>query len=290
MSNPTNLYEGRVAAEWGVAESSRLKTMDGLFAPVAAADIIPPLVERRIGTFIAGRQATFADIGAGTGTTTEELCELIGVDYFAIDVNAQLLSDRATREDRKILGSNTDLPFPDNHFDITHTRAVTGWSNEPLKAISEQLRVTAFGGVAMFSEFDWTHSGALPESQAVTAIMKARAIMMRILRSGGFEPTYGARLAEDVDAVAHAQGVSYRRQETRHELEVGEYRPFLLHSIDTILEQVEGSRGSIGVIATMLSGCRREIADTEGIKFRLPALVTQRVDVIAPATIATHKM
>ncbi len=267
-----NLYE-KANEAWETSEASRLKTMDELFGSVTTTDLSPVLAGQQLQV----RNPIMADIGAGTGTASEELCGMFGVDYYALDVNAELLKQRSTREGRKVNADNTRLPFHDNAFDVTFTRAVTGWSREPEKVIAEQLRVTRAGGVAIFSEFDWTGSGAISGSGAIESIMEAKTIIARVLRMSGFEPTYGSRLAQDIDQVICQNNIAGERHEERHELPIANYAPFLIHSIDTILSQLQHPRGETAVIATSLQSCREAIVDNPNVRFKLPALMTQTV-------------
>lgn len=273
MGSNYNLYE-RKDRGWEYHEASRLKTMDDFLSAVTEHDLGYAFNEAAYTD--SANAVSLIDIGAGTGGAIEKLCSTRGVHYYALDVNEAFLDGRTTPSDKKILGRSEAIPRSGHSFDITFSRAVTAWSKDPRKAISEQLRVTKLGGIAIFTEFDWSSSGIDIESPMTTKLMAARAIMMTALSLAGFRPEYGAHLGCDIDSVIEEQGLRCERKEIRHELPAADYREIFLGAANTILDQLTRARtGQATVLATMLSGYIKDIQGSSPFSFKLPALVTQ---------------
>ena len=100
----------------------------------AAADVIRP-------------GARVLDAGAGTGQLARRLHGGNPDAHFTlIDISAAMLARAADVPGRHILGSVTELPFPDRQFDLI----VSGWVletlDEPARAVEEFARVLAPGG------------------------------------------------------------------------------------------------------------------------------------------------
>lgn len=285
LSSAANIYVhesgGEAHADWSDHEAKRLATMGAVVASVTRGDLMPLFDE--LGS--AGTVLRFVDIGAGSDTTTEELCaEHGGIEYIALDGKQDFLDQRPTDEARKILADVGSIPSPDGHFDITFSRAVTAWQKKPKTAIAEQLRVTRLGGVAVFTEFDWTHSGATPGSEAQEAIMAARSTMMLVLTGAKFNPGFGANLGEAVAAVIAERGVEAERIEVRHELPQGDYKNIFIDAAENVLLQLKAvGRGQAAVFAGLLESCIEKIKAASSTSIRLPALVTEIVR-ISPQT------
>jgi SAM-dependent methyltransferase len=224
------------------------------------------------------RSSRLLDLGAGTGTAVEDLCNAHGVAYYALDVSADLLGRRSGPQGRKLVGRAECLPVADEAFDVTFSRAVTAWNSEPVTAIGEQLRVTAAGGTAIFTEFDWTRSGMTLRSQALADGMAARAAMMAALSRGGFMPRYGASLGRDIDLAACAAGLTYTRQEHVVELPVGDHRKVFLDAARNIIGYLRSTHVAAAVTASMfLESCARAVENARTIELKLPTIVTQVV-------------
>ena len=269
--------------EWQAHEAERLRSTDAFLEEVTEADLGPILSQE---TTDPNDTARFLDIGAGTGSTTEKLCDQSGVSYYPFDANRDYLQKRENEaeergdEFRGVQGRSEALPFQDGAFNITYSRAVTAWSSNPEGALEEQLRVTREGGTAVFTEFDWTHCAADPSSDALEACMTARAVIMLALTTAGFRPEYGAQLGSDIDRVAQANGLEYERVESRHELPEGDYRELFLGVADNVLLQLRKAGPGVGaMLANMLEGCVERIKFADNCSIRLPALVTQTVRV-----------
>jgi len=275
-----NLYTAQQAqaAEaqvWSAHEAARLRTMGMLVASVTEADLAPIFTEM---TPTDGTRLRFIDIGAGSDTTTEELCDAAGVEYTALDGKEDFLEGRSTEPSRKILADVGDIPRPDGSYDVTFSRAVTAWQEHPRGSIAEQLRVTRLGGVAVFTEFDWTHSGAVAGSPGEAAIMTARSIMMLALSTAKFKPDFGAQLGKCIDEVVEGQAINAQRTEVRHDLPSGDYTALFLDAAQNVLLQLRATgRGQAAVLAGLLEDSLVKIEAAGSCLIRLPALVTQIV-------------
>lgn len=260
---------------WSVHEAARLRTMGAVVASVTKADLAPIFAEM---TSTDGIPIQFIDIGAGSDTTTEELCGAAGVEYTALDGKEDFLEGRSTEPSRKILADVGDIPRPDGSYDVTFSRAVTAWQEDPRGSIAEQLRVTRLGGAAVFTEFDWTHSGAVSGSPAEAAIMTARSIMMLALSTAKFKPNFGEQLGKCIDEAVKEQAITVQRTEVRHDLPAGDYTAIFLDAAQNVLLQLKATgRGQAAVLAGLLEDSLAKIEAAGSCLIRLPALVTQIV-------------
>lgn len=175
---PINPYQEREEA-WTLEEVERLKDMDQWLAAVSLS-AIGELDNR-----------TILDIGAGSGTTTEDLIRDNGGKYIALDTNPDYLKERESHPRNTIAANAEELPFADYSIDITHSRALTAWLGESRgQAIREQLRITQER--AVFMNFDWSSvQGDLP-------VQRLRAFMSIILNQAGFMTEYGKIQEEEV--------------------------------------------------------------------------------------------
>lgn len=277
-----NLYERADDGGWADIESEgeRLVGMDRWLADLTRSELQPHLVAANKQS--GGQAFDVVDIGAGPGLTVEQLTEEAGGRYWAVDVNAKLLDRRPTDPDRKILAEKDEpIPLGTNMADVTYSRALGAWNvRRPGAAealISEQLRLTRPGGVAVFSEFDWTQVGPGEDTPHARTIESIRTIILFTLSRGGFEPSYGGgRLGELVRGVAATHLRSYEIVETPHAFAEGDHRQLFLDAIDTIIGQLRTSRRG-NLFAGMLMNYREEIAGAEHISIHLPLLVTQTV-------------
>jgi SAM-dependent methyltransferase len=279
MSNTEgNPYERRgPQTVWEAHEARRLQTMDQLLSAVTSADLQPVFA-----SLPKDEPLCFLDIGAGTGATTEQLCsEASHIRYYALDVNDDFLRARPTPRTHMIQARSEALPINNGVFDITYSRAVTAWNKNPEVAIAEQLRATRLGGVAVFTEFDWTDSGVELDSDAIEACMGVRAITELVLTLGGFNVEYGAQLGTAVDRATERsdkKDIHYMRREVRHQFPAGDYRSIFLEAADNILAQLqERGRGMAETLSMMLQEYIPTIHDAEHCALRLPALVTETV-------------
>ena len=275
VNNPYLNVPAEAPTVWEVDEIDRLRTMDEFLGLVTAADLDSAL--QAIDPQVVTDGARLLDIGAGPGSVTEDLSLARGVDYFALDANQALLAQRTTEPGRMMLGRSEALPVRSDAFELTSSRAVTAWNANPDDAIAEQLRVTRPGGVAVFSEFDWTKSGITIDSEAFEAGMAARAIILQALALAGFNSQLGKNLGAMVDKVVANSSLGCQRTEILHELPEGDHRSLFLESAGTILNQLRALGPGAEVLATLLASNIEQVKQAESFSLRLPAVVTQVV-------------
>jgi len=265
---------------WLNAEAGRLQDMDAFFEPFTHEDL-GPVIAMQKGEHPEG--VSLLDIAAATSTTTEAMCDEAGVTYYALDIDPGMLAQRKTPPGRTIISPSQAMDTVGSEtFDVTYSRAATGWSSAPRDSIAEQLRVTRDGGVAVFSEFDWSTAGADIRTQAGKAVSGAKAILQIALVEQGFRPEYGKlQLAKDIDAVAAAQRLAYVREETVHVMPVADYRAFMLNMTGQLLEGL--SLFEKGMAVTMRHDLAEYIGEIEAadeLEFTLPNVVTQTIQIM----------
>ncbi len=268
----------RVEDAWGANEAERLSKMDEFLRAITEHDVSPYIRQLQAETTNDRAVAlNMLDIGAGTGTTTEDLCQNMGVTYYALDPNPTILANRRiTPEDQKILGRSEAMELPDNSFDMTHSRAVTGWSPKPRQSISEQIRVTREGGFAFFTEFDWSTAGADPECEVYADLMEAKAIMISALASAQFDPYYGSALSGHIDQVAKGADIELERREIIHDFPPGDHRQLFLDAAHNLYEAMREKSPTAGEGLQILM---ERIRNANSVRATLPRLVTQIVRV-----------
>jgi SAM-dependent methyltransferase len=297
VKSGANLYEHQVSTDWERLEEDRLRLMDQFFAPVTEADLAPILSRVQTLATGEGRTPEVLDIGAGTGTKTEELCRQYGAGYSALDIHEEFLAARSTDPSRIIHASVEDIPMPSGHFDVTYNRAVDGWISKrdrpdgplvhmPQKAIAEQLRVTRDGGIAVFTEFDWNDAGAEPGSPLYSTLMHTKWVMVNSLVAAGFNPFYGATMGSEIDEVVMREGSQYERVEIRHTTPEGDHIELFMRTAKTIMVQLEAAAALGGreasAISVPLSMLRANMSLIEqaprgSLHIKLPTLVTNIV-------------
>ena len=97
------------------------------------------------------------DVAAGTGTVSRILADC-GAEVTALDFSAGMIAEARRRHgDHPLIeftqGDATDLPFPDNTFDVTTVSFGLRNVQEPKKALTEMYRVTKPGGRIVICEF-----------------------------------------------------------------------------------------------------------------------------------------
>ena len=106
------------------------------------------------------------DLGSGAGDITSQIAQkassVIGVDKTPEQIIAaiQSASQRKIANVEYILGDAEHIPLPDDQFDISFSRYVFEYLNDPLKALKELIRVTKPEGQVAIHDFNgWTFRG-----------------------------------------------------------------------------------------------------------------------------------
>ena len=165
-----------------VLRSHRLRT-----AANSAAYLLPHLRE----------SDSLLDIGAGPGTITADLADLVG-RVTATEIGQEELDlSRATIGARGITSVDFSvqdvhaLTFPDGSFDVVHAHQVLQHVADPVQALREMARVARPGGVVAARDGDYaafTWWPQLPELDEWLRLYRTAA------RANGGEPDAGRRL------------------------------------------------------------------------------------------------
>jgi len=265
---------------WRNAEANRLRDMDAFLEPFTRQDLEPAIAMQRGER--PDRAVELLDIGAAVSPTVEAVAAEADVTYYALDVDAGLLEQRDTPAERTIVSPSQEMAVDSGRFDITYSRAATAWSPDPPASISEQLRVTRDGGVAVFSEFDWSAAGADAHTEAGRALNGIKSVLEMAITLRGFRTEYGhAQLAQDIDEAADRDRLAYNREETVHELPPGDYREFMLNMAGQLVEAVADEEDRfIRMLSHDLQMHMKVIEQAQEVEFSLPRIVTQRVEVM----------
>jgi ubiquinone/menaquinone biosynthesis C-methylase UbiE len=130
------------------------------------------------------------DVGAGTGAITQEISRrtqgtVIGVDIVPQSVEYAQAHDERTRYEQ---ADALDLPYPDQHFDLTVCHFLLLWVADPQRAVAEMARVTKAGGsVLICAEPDYGGRIDWPE-------LPIRDWQLAGLKRQGADPRIGRRL------------------------------------------------------------------------------------------------
>ena len=146
------------------------------------------------------------DVGAGPGTITVDLAELvaavtateIGPDELAL-TRAAAAERGSTNIDFQIADVHT-LPFEDDTFDVAHAHQLLQHVADPVQALREMARVTKPGGIVAVRDSDYAGFcwwPQLPELDTWLRLYRTAA------RANGGEPDAGRRLL----SWAHAAGL-----------------------------------------------------------------------------------
>lgn len=151
--------------------------------------------------------ATILDVGCGSGIVTQELAtyaypgQVTGVDISQslIDKGQQAYKIRNSTQDTFSAdnialkqGDVYNLPFPDNSFDVVHSRFMFQHLSDPLKALNNISRVLKPNGLICILDVDKSWSGLSPEP--ATSIALDKAIIKKQLAQGG-DPWVGRKLS-----------------------------------------------------------------------------------------------
>jgi ubiquinone/menaquinone biosynthesis C-methylase UbiE len=128
-----------------------------------ATHVMRHLTQRRVDVISqAAATGKVLDVGCGTGTLLNALPK-DRYERHGIDLSEGMVSEALAKDStlHAITGSATDIPYPDNTFDVVICAAVLHHIVEPdliVKTIKEMVRVTKPGGTAIV----WDHNPSNP--------------------------------------------------------------------------------------------------------------------------------
>lgn len=139
------------------------------------------------------------DVGCGPGTITASLAALVPEGRaIGLDVSPEVLeSAKANAAERGLqnctfaVGSATNIPFPDDTFDVTHAHQVLQHLNDPVAALREMRRVTKPGGIVAVRDADWEGMIWFPRLEGIE---EWRQSYLRLTKAMGTEAIAGRQL------------------------------------------------------------------------------------------------
>ncbi|TIH27068.1 class I SAM-dependent methyltransferase [Subtercola vilae] len=146
------------------------------------------------------------DIGAGAGTITADLAELVGnvtateIGPDELDLTRRTITERGlTNVDFRIADIHS-LDFDDDTFDVVHAHQVLQHIADPVKALREMVRVTKPGGIVAVRDSDYAGFCWWPQLPTLDIWLD---LYRKAARANGGEPDAGRRLL----SWAHAAGL-----------------------------------------------------------------------------------
>jgi ubiquinone/menaquinone biosynthesis C-methylase UbiE len=119
------------------------------------------------------------EVGSGTGVITAELKTAGPDQVYGIDIDPGV-ARFAHKEDQisdYVVGDGATLPFSKNAFDVVLSHFLLLWVHDPVKILTEMLRVTAPGGyVLATAEPDYGGRIDFPRELAVIGEMQAKSL------------------------------------------------------------------------------------------------------------------
>lgn len=110
-------------------------------------DLEVDLVERY------GRGAEILEVGCGTGLILGRASRFAGAAW-GLDLSAGMLAKAQDRGLNVVQGSATNLPFPDERFDVTYSFKVLAHVERIREALGEMARVTRRGGYLLLEFYN----------------------------------------------------------------------------------------------------------------------------------------
>lgn len=108
----------------------------------------------RVTTSSALRGCRVLDVGGGPGYFGRAFAEH-EVDYFTCEPDVGEMAAAGIKLESSVRGSGMDLPFRDDAFDLTYSSNVAEHVPNPWRMGREMLRVTAPGGLVVYSYTVW---------------------------------------------------------------------------------------------------------------------------------------
>ncbi|MFD2420281.1 class I SAM-dependent methyltransferase [Amycolatopsis pigmentata] len=154
------------------------------------------------------------EVGAGTGTVSRALAELVGPDgqVVALDRDVRFLDDQPANVEVCQADLMTD-DLPRAAFDLVHARLLVAHLHPHRDAIARLADAVAPGGWLLVEDVDWTFVDlTVPSAPVHSAMMVA---LRRILGQGGFDATYGRHLYTDMRSLGLTEVTAeYRGNQT----------------------------------------------------------------------------
>ncbi|MEA5118907.1 MAG: methyltransferase domain-containing protein [Propionicimonas sp.] len=137
------------------------------------------------------------DVGAGPGTITADLAELVGsvtateIDESVLALSRAEIASRGLTNVRFAVQDVHQLSYPDDSFDVVHAHQVLQHVADPVRALAELRRVTRPGGVVAVRDSDYAAFAWYP---LLPELDRWLELYRTIARTNGGEPDAGRRL------------------------------------------------------------------------------------------------
>ncbi len=149
--------------------ASHYERFRALWIALAGNAVEQPMLAELTAILAPGQR--ILDAGCGTGTLARQIVAMQpSVDLTMLDLSPAMLAYTDDLPGEHVEGSVLDLPFPDDSFDIVVSSWVIETVPDPIKAVSEYLRVIKPTGYVLYTFC------SLPDgwvSRAGTALLRA---------------------------------------------------------------------------------------------------------------------
>lgn len=251
------------------AEAQRLQLM-ATYADFVSLAAIHEITDRQ--------DVVCVDVGAGDSITLgQKIYERNETaKYIPIDLREDAVSRHRDAGFDARVGYATDLPLPDNTADVLHSRFTFGWLDHAgrARALEEMIRVGNNHAQLTVIDYDWGRAGG-PEPvnrlvDKVTGIMGAF----------GFDPYYGAKSAEEMQAGLAEYGYTSENAEiTTHRTGIKESMSRSLPTIEATVQPVVSKLTEFGLtedaegVAKLLEEVRAYAMDHPDEEMQFPDIV-----------------
>lgn len=149
------------------------------------------------------------DVGGGPGYFGVAFNEA-GADYYTCEPDVGEMAAAGIKLQSSVRGSGLDLPFANNTFDVTYSSNVAEHVPEPWRMADEMLRVTAPGGIVIYSYTVWLGPFGGHETGLWQHYVGGEFAARRYKKVHGKEPKN--RWGESLFNVSAADGLRYARR------------------------------------------------------------------------------
>lgn len=207
--NPVGFYEGA-----GKDEADRLQEMALYFDDASFSEI--DRIAGHIGLSDQRDQILVLDIGAGNSPSLGLRLESESISYVPVDMRADAVESQKNAGFNAVRSLATCLELPDDVSpNVFHSRYTWGWLDRDNReaAFVEMLRTGKEKMGICVLDYDWSVTSG-PD-----VLMEAVALVQETLSEAGFNPVYGAEVAEDMADIAGdlLNAGTYRIQVSRYE-------------------------------------------------------------------------
>jgi SAM-dependent methyltransferase len=143
------------------------------------------------------------EAGAGAGSVARWLAGAVGPEgqVIASDLDPSSIADDISSAMRVIEHDVANDPPPDGPFDLVHCRLLLAYLPDRRHVLEQMASVLKPGGCVMVEEMDFVAVATDAGRDGGTALVESVAASNAVLVGRGFDPWYGRRLHDDLNAV-----------------------------------------------------------------------------------------